>query len=214
MSVELRIKIYRAVSQRRSCAPERPLTIPTGSSGCSGRMRGSPRSCAHLNTAGILLRLHHPLTSTCSPEGRASQVLGYCRRVRRLSRATPRVARAFAILKGVHKRSSGRTIVRGSSAPNLYELRKKPRHVLRRHAQRFGIARRSSHSESDLVDEPRGTRSRERVRFITTLLAEIGENVVVISPRTSSRVSDLCSRMASSPAAVFREGSRGAMRAI
>jgi ABC-2 type transport system ATP-binding protein len=106
----------------------------------------------------------------------------------------------FAILKGIHKSSERRDVVTALlRRVNLYEARKQ---ALGTYSggmrQRFGIAQALlGNPQLIIVDEPTaGLDPEERVRF-HNLLAEIGENVIVIlSTHIVEDVSDLCSRMA------------------
>ena len=106
----------------------------------------------------------------------------------------------FAILKGIQKTSERKDIVAALlRRTNLYDVR---RQKLGTYSggmrQRFGIAQALlGNPKLIIVDEPTaGLDPGERVRF-HNLLAEIGENVVVIlSTHIVEDVSDLCSRMA------------------
>src|SRR5215212_4328576 len=106
----------------------------------------------------------------------------------------------FAVLKGIHKRWERKEIVAALlRRTNLYDVR---RQNLGTYSggmrQRFGIAQALlGNPQLIIVDEPTaGLDPGERVRF-HNLLAEIGENVVVIlSTHIVEDVSDLCSRMA------------------
>jgi ABC-type multidrug transport system ATPase subunit len=106
----------------------------------------------------------------------------------------------FAILKGIHKRSERKEVVSALlRRTNLYEVRKQKLGTYSGGMrQRFGIAQALlGNPKLIIVDEPTaGLDPGERVRF-HNLLAEIGENVVVIlSTHIVEDVSDLCSRMA------------------
>jgi ABC-2 type transport system ATP-binding protein len=106
----------------------------------------------------------------------------------------------FAILKGIHKRGERRDIVAALlRRTNLYEVRKQNLGTFSGGMrQRFGIAQALlGNPRLIIVDEPTaGLDPGERVRF-HNLLAEIGENVIVIlSTHIVEDVSDLCSRMA------------------
>src|SRR5687767_5864326 len=106
----------------------------------------------------------------------------------------------FAILKGVHKRSERHELVAALlRRTNLYEVRKQNLGTFSGGMrQRFGIAQALlGNPQLIIVDEPTaGLDPGERVRF-HNLLAEIGENVIVIlSTHIVEDVSDLCSRMA------------------
>ena len=106
----------------------------------------------------------------------------------------------FAILKGIQDRRQRREIVAALlRRTNLYEVRKQNLGTFSGGMrQRFGIAQALlGNPQLIIVDEPTaGLDPGERVRF-HNLLAEIGENVVVIlSTHIVEDVSDLCSRMA------------------
>jgi ABC-2 type transport system ATP-binding protein len=106
----------------------------------------------------------------------------------------------LARLKGLADKAQRREVVATLlKQTNLYEVRKK---ALGGYSggmrQRFGIAQALvGNPRLIIVDEPTaGLDPEERVRF-HNLLAEIGENVIVIlSTHIVSDVSDLCSRMA------------------
>ena len=106
----------------------------------------------------------------------------------------------FAILKGIHHRGERAEIVSALlRRTNLYEVRKQSLGTFSGGMrQRFGIAQALlGNPKLIIVDEPTaGLDPGERVRF-HNLLAEIGENVIVIlSTHIVEDVSDLCSRMA------------------
>jgi ABC-2 type transport system ATP-binding protein len=106
----------------------------------------------------------------------------------------------FAILKGIHNRGERRDIVAALlRRVNLYDVRKQNLGTYSGGMrQRFGIAQALlGNPRLIIVDEPTaGLDPGERVRF-HNLLAEIGENVIVIlSTHIVEDVSDLCSRMA------------------
>ncbi|HEY3056611.1 MAG TPA: ABC transporter ATP-binding protein [Thermoanaerobaculia bacterium] len=126
----------------------------------------------------------------------------------------------FAILKGIHKKSERKEVVSALlRRTNLYDVRKQNLGTYSGGMrQRFGIAQALLGNPTlIIVDEPTaGLDPGERVRF-HNLLAEIGENVVVIlSTHIVEDVSDLCSRMAIiSGGRVLTEGEPAqAMRAI
>src|SRR5437763_2709355 len=106
----------------------------------------------------------------------------------------------FAALKGIGNPKERREVVSALlDQTNLFEHRKKS---LGSYSggmrQRFGIAQALlGNPRLVIVDEPTaGLDPEERVRF-HNLLAEIGENVIVIlSTHIVSDVSDLCARMA------------------
>jgi ABC-type multidrug transport system ATPase subunit len=106
----------------------------------------------------------------------------------------------LARLKGIAGRGERRDAVAGLlKQTNLWDVRKK---ALGGYSggmrQRFGIAQALlGNPRLVIVDEPTaGLDPEERVRF-HNLLAEIGENVIVIlSTHIVSDVSDLCARMA------------------
>ena len=106
----------------------------------------------------------------------------------------------MAVLKGIAGRSERRETVEGAAQPDqsLERAQEGPGRFLRRHApalrHRPGADRRPALL---IVDEPTaGLDPEERNRFLN-LLAEIGENVVVIlSTHIVEDVSELCPRMA------------------
>jgi ABC-type multidrug transport system ATPase subunit len=106
----------------------------------------------------------------------------------------------FAILKGIQNRRERKELVGALlRRTNLYEKRKQNLGTYSGGMrQRFGIAQALlGNPQLIIVDEPTaGLDPGERVRF-HNLLAEIGENVIVIlSTHIVEDVSDLCSRMA------------------
>jgi ABC-2 type transport system ATP-binding protein len=106
----------------------------------------------------------------------------------------------FAILKGIADRSLRKdTVAALLQRVNLYDVRKQKLGTFSGGMrQRFGIAQALlGNPQLIIVDEPTaGLDPGERVRF-HNLLAEIGENVIVIlSTHIVEDVSDLCSRMA------------------
>jgi ABC-type multidrug transport system ATPase subunit len=106
----------------------------------------------------------------------------------------------FAVLKGITERSARKEAVDALlHRVNLHDVRKQKLGTFSGGMrQRFGIAQALlGDPKLIIVDEPTaGLDPGERVRF-HNLLAEIGENVVVIlSTHIVEDVSDLCSRMA------------------
>jgi ABC-type multidrug transport system ATPase subunit len=106
----------------------------------------------------------------------------------------------FAVLKGIHNARERKEVVGALlRRTNLYEVRNQNLGTFSGGMrQRFGIAQALlGNPKLIIVDEPTaGLDPGERVRF-HNLLAEIGENVVVIlSTHIVEDVSDLCSRMA------------------
>jgi ABC-type multidrug transport system ATPase subunit len=106
----------------------------------------------------------------------------------------------LAVLKGIPAARDRRTTVEGLlNQVNLWDVRKKALAGFSGGMrQRFGIAQALiGNPELIIVDEPTaGLDPEERNRFLN-LLAEIGENVVVIlSTHIVEDVSDLCPRMA------------------
>jgi ABC-type multidrug transport system ATPase subunit len=106
----------------------------------------------------------------------------------------------FATLKGIVNRRERKDVVAALlRRTNLYDVRKQKLGTYSGGMrQRFGIAQALlGNPKLIIVDEPTaGLDPGERVRF-HNLLAEIGENVVVIlSTHIVEDVSDLCSRMA------------------
>jgi ABC-type multidrug transport system ATPase subunit len=106
----------------------------------------------------------------------------------------------FAVLKGIHDRRARRQAVdRLLRQTNLYDVRKQAIGGFSGGMkQRFGIAQALlGNPRLIIVDEPTaGLDPEERVRF-HNLLADIGEDVIVIlSTHIVSDVSDLCQAMA------------------
>jgi ABC-type multidrug transport system ATPase subunit len=106
----------------------------------------------------------------------------------------------LATLKGLAERKTRRDVVAGLlRQTNLFDVRKKALGAFSGGMrQRFGIAQALlGDPRLIIVDEPTaGLDPEERVRF-HNLLAEIGENVIVIlSTHIVSDVSDLCAQMA------------------
>ena len=106
----------------------------------------------------------------------------------------------LAVLKGIAKARERRATVEALLAQvNLWDVRKKPiAGFSGGMRQRFGIAQALiGNPQLIIVDEPTaGLDPEERNRF-NNLLAEIGENVVVIlSTHIVDDVADLCSQMA------------------
>ena len=106
----------------------------------------------------------------------------------------------FAILKGIQNRKERKELVAALlRRTNLFEVRKQNLSTFSGGMrQRFGIAQALlGNPQLIIVDEPTaGLDPEERVRF-HNLLAEIGENVIVIlSTHIVEDVSDLCSSMA------------------
>jgi ABC-2 type transport system ATP-binding protein len=106
----------------------------------------------------------------------------------------------LARLKGLHDRTKRRDVVTTLlQQTNLYDVRRKALGGFSGGMrQRFGIAQALlGNPRLIIVDEPTaGLDPEERVRF-HNLLAEIGENVIVIlSTHIVSDVSDLCAQMA------------------
>lgn len=96
----------------------------------------------------------------------------------------------FAVLKGLTRRRERREVVEGLLRQvNLWEVRKRKLGGFSGGMrQRFGIAQALlGNPRLVIVDEPTaGLDPEERNRFLN-LLADIGEDVAVILPRTSSR---------------------------
>src|ERR1700722_7607890 len=122
----------------------------------------------------------------------------------------------FAVLKGVTSRSDRKAVVEALlRQTNLWEVRKRKLGTYSGGMrQRFGIAQALIGAPKlIIVDEPTaGLDPEERNRFLN-LLAEIGENVVVIlSTHIVADVADLCPAMAIiSGGRIVREGEPAAL---
>jgi ABC-type multidrug transport system ATPase subunit len=106
----------------------------------------------------------------------------------------------FAVLKGITQRAEARAVAEGLlKKVNLWDVRKRKLGTFSGGMrQRFGIAQALiGNPRLIIVDEPTaGLDPEERNRFLN-LLAEIGEQVVVIlSTHIVEDVTDLCPRMA------------------
>ena len=105
----------------------------------------------------------------------------------------------FAVLKGITERRARKEAVDALlHRVNLYDVRRQRLGTFSGGMrQRFGIAQALlGDPKLIIVDEPTaGLDPGERVRF-HNLLAEIGENVIILSTHIVEDVADLCSRMA------------------
>jgi ABC-2 type transport system ATP-binding protein len=181
------------------------LDIPTGMFGLLG-----PNGAGKSSLMRTLATLQEPDSGTAFLGGldiinekeSLRKVLGYLpQQFGTYPRMTPLdMLNHFAVLKGVTDRVERRDMVSALlQQTNLYEVRDKALDTFSGGMkQRFGIAQALIGSpQLIIVDEPTaGLDPSERNRF-HNLLAEIGENIVVIlSTHIVDDVSDLCSNMA------------------
>jgi len=181
------------------------LEIPTGMFGLLG-----PNGAGKSSLMRTLATLQEPDTGTATldeidiikDKEALRKVLGYLpQEFGVYPRMTPvDMLHHFAILKGIVNRAERKELVEGLlHQTNLYELRDKAIDTFSGGMrQRFGIAQALiGNPRLIIVDEPTaGLDPSERNRF-HNLLAEIGQNIVVIlSTHIVDDVSDLCSNMA------------------
>ena len=206
MSLELRIdNLSKTYSNGVKALQNVSLTIPTGMFGLLGP-NGAGKSTLMRTIATLQEADSGSITlgntDVLRQKDQVRRVLGYLPQEFGIY---PRVSAEalldhFAILKGIHDRKQRREIVAALlRRTNLYEVRKQNLGTFSGGMrQRFGIAQALlGNPQLIIVDEPTaGLDPGERVRF-HNLLAEIGENVIVIlSTHIVEDVSDLCSRMA------------------
>jgi ABC-type multidrug transport system ATPase subunit len=206
MSLELRIDgLSKTYSNGVRALQKVSLTIPTGMFGLLGP-NGAGKSTLMRTIATLQEADSGSITlgniDVLKQKDEVRKVLGY---LPQEFGVYPRVSAEtlldhFAILKGIHNRSERREVVAALlRRVNLYEKRKQNLGTYSGGMrQRFGIAQALlGNPQLIIVDEPTaGLDPGERVRF-HNLLAEIGENVIVIlSTHIVEDVSDLCSRMA------------------
>jgi ABC-2 type transport system ATP-binding protein len=181
------------------------LTIPAGMFGLLG-----PNGAGKSTLMRTLATLQEPDTGTATLDGldiikdkdATRRLLGYLPQEFGLYPKVQAWALLdhFAILKGIRNRSERNASVEALlKRTNLWEARKRKLGTFSGGMkQRFGIAQALlGEPRLIIVDEPTaGLDPEERVRF-HNLLAEIGEQVVVIlSTHIVDDVSDLCARMA------------------
>ncbi len=206
MSLELRIEgLSKTYSNGVKALQDVALTIPTGMFGLLGP-NGAGKSTLMRTIATLQEADSGSITlgsiDVLRDKDAVRRVLGY---LPQEFGVYPRVSAEalldhFAILKGIHNRGERRdTVAALLRRVNLYEVRKQNLGTYSGGMrQRFGIAQALlGNPKLIIVDEPTaGLDPGERNRF-HNLLAEIGENVIVIlSTHIVEDVSDLCSRMA------------------
>jgi ABC-2 type transport system ATP-binding protein len=206
MSLELRIEgLSKTYSNGVKALQDVALTIPTGMFGLLGP-NGAGKSTLMRTIATLQEADSGSITlgdiDVLRQKDDVRRVLGYLPQefgiYPRISAET--LLDHFAILKGIHNRGERRDVVTALlRRVNLHEVRKQNLGTFSGGMrQRFGIAQALlGNPKLIIVDEPTaGLDPGERVRF-HNLLAEIGENVIVIlSTHIVEDVSDLCSRMA------------------
>jgi ABC-type multidrug transport system ATPase subunit len=206
MSVALQIEgLSKTYANGVQALHDITLTIPTGMFGLLGP-NGAGKSTL-MRTIATLQEadtgaIHLGDIDVLRDKDKVRRVLGY---LPQEFGVYPRVSAEalldhFAILKGIHSRSLRKELVAALlQRTNLYKERKQNLGTFSGGMrQRFGIAQALlGNPRLIIVDEPTaGLDPGERVRF-HNLLAEIGENVIVIlSTHIVEDVSDLCSRMA------------------
>jgi len=214
MSNELRIEgLSKTYANGVRALQDVTLTIPTGMFGLLGR-NGAGKSTL-MRTIATLQEADSGSIKLGDPSTSSGQVLDVLREkdaVRRILGylpqefgVYPRISAEamldhFAVLKGITKGRERKEVVAALlRRTNLYEARKQSLGTYSGGMrQRFGIAQALlGNPQLIIVDEPTaGLDPGERVRF-HNLLAEIGENVVIIlSTHIVEDVSDLCSNMA------------------
>lgn len=213
MALELRIEgLSKTYANGVKALQDVSLIVPTGMFGLLGP-NGAGKSTL-MRTIATLQEADAGSIRLSDPSGAepAVDVLGQRDEVRRVLGylpqefgVYPRVSAEalldhFAILKGIHGRKQRKeTVAALLHRTNLYGVRKQNLGTYSGGMrQRFGIAQALlGNPKLIIVDEPTaGLDPGERVRF-HNLLAEIGENVIVIlSTHIVEDVSDLCSRMA------------------
>src|SRR5688572_27760769 len=206
MSLELRIQgLSKTYPNGVKALQDVDLTIPTGMFGLLGP-NGAGKSTLMRTIATLQEADSGSITlgdiDVLRQKDEVRRVLGY---LPQEFGVYPRVSAEalldhFAILKGIHNRGERKELVAALlRRTNLYDVRKQNLGTFSGGMrQRFGIAQALiGNPRLIIVDEPTaGLDPGERVRF-HNLLAEIGENVIVIlSTHIVEDVSDLCSRMA------------------
>jgi len=213
MSLELRIEnLSKTYPNGVRALQNVTLTVPTGMFGLLGP-NGAGKSTLMRTIATLQEADSGSITlGPSTPLGAGIDVLRQKDHVRRVLGYLPQefgiyprisaeaLLDHFAILKGIQNRKERKEIVSALlRRTNLYEVRKQNLGTFSGGMrQRFGIAQALlGNPQLIIVDEPTaGLDPGERVRF-HNLLAEIGENVIVIlSTHIVEDVSDLCSRMA------------------
>jgi ABC-2 type transport system ATP-binding protein len=206
MSLELRIEgLSKTYPNGVKALQNVDLTIPTGMFGLLG-----PNGAGKSTLMRTIATLQEPDAGSIALGGldvlrqkdEVRRVLGY---LPQEFGVYPRISAEalldhFAILKGIHVRSERKeTVAALLRRVNLWDVRRQNLGTFSGGMrQRFGIAQALlGNPKLIIVDEPTaGLDPGERVRF-HNLLAEIGENVIVIlSTHIVEDVSDLCSRMA------------------
>jgi ABC-2 type transport system ATP-binding protein len=206
MSLELRIEgLSKTYPNGVQALRDINLTIPTGMFGLLGP-NGAGKSTLMRTIATLQEADSGTITlgniDVLRQKDEVRKVLGY---LPQEFGVYPRVSAEtlldhFAVLKGIHKAKERKELVAALlRRVNLYDVRKQNLGTFSGGMrQRFGIAQALlGNPKLIIVDEPTaGLDPGERVRF-HNLLAEIGENVVIIlSTHIVEDVSDLCSRMA------------------
>jgi ABC-2 type transport system ATP-binding protein len=206
MPLELRIEsLSKTYSNGVRALQDVTLTIPTGMFGLLGP-NGAGKSTLMRTIATLQEADSGTMTlgtiDVLRQKDQVRRVLGYLPQEFGIY---PRITAEalldhFAILKGIQNRKERKDIVAALlRRTNLYEVRKQNLGTFSGGMrQRFGIAQALlGNPQLIIVDEPTaGLDPEERVRF-HNLLAEIGENVIVIlSTHIVEDVSDLCSNMA------------------
>jgi ABC-2 type transport system ATP-binding protein len=206
MSLELRIEdLSKTYANGVKALQGVSLTIPTGMFGLLGP-NGAGKSTLMRTIATLQEADSGTMTlgdiDVLRQKDEVRRVLGY---LPQEFGVYPRISAEalldhFAILKGIQNRKERKELVAALlRRVNLYEVRKQNLGTFSGGMrQRFGIAQALlGNPKLIIVDEPTaGLDPGERVRF-HNLLAEIGENVIVIlSTHIVEDVSDLCSNMA------------------